>query len=99
VANVYNEDPWNIIESESDGVPVVICACSSLPLESDRQLLPYMMVVMWRFDGNEIGMPPLDVVEKIAALDDAFGGPLDASGTCVEAAEITGNGLKEWRFM
>ncbi len=96
--SIHTKDWWNLIESEIDGMRIVIRARSSLPSDADRQLFPFLVTVTWRYDGNEIGMPPPDVVEKMASLDEAFGGLLDAKGTSIEAASVTGNGVKEWRF-
>jgi len=95
---VYNEDSWNLIESEIDGLPIVIRARSSLPAEADRQLFPFLVIVTWRYEGNETGMPLPGIVEKIASLDGVFGDLLEAKGTSIEAVAITGNSVKAWRF-
>ncbi len=43
-------------------------------------------------------MPSSGVVEQIASLDEAIGSKFEDAGVAIEAASITGNSVKEWRF-
>ena len=69
-----------------------------MPSEEDRQLLPWMVVIRWAYDGSQRnGMPDLDVNESMNALDLALG-EIERPVFCFEAYRRIGNGLREFVF-
>lgn len=98
MSKLYADDSWSLLQSEIHDMPIIIRARSHLPCEADRHILPILVIVTWRYDDTEGGMPSPGVLEQIASFDEAIGSKFEEAGVAIETASITGNSVKEWRF-
>lgn len=81
-----------------DGFPVVYKFVDELPSEQDRERLPWLTVISWKYDGSaRNGMPPESVNQQMIALERAIDA-LESPALCRHAYSRTGNGLKEFVY-
>jgi hypothetical protein len=87
-----------IARRDEDGIPVIFRLVAELPDETTRNLLPWLTVIAWRYDGSSRnGMPPNDTNQKMIRLEDAIES-LVRPGFMRHAYSRTGNGLKEFAY-
>jgi hypothetical protein len=85
-------------KTTEDGVSVIWSFVNELPSPTERERLPWLIVLGWRYDGsNQNGMPPDEVNQSMLALEDALE-ELEVPGKHVSVYRRTGNGLKEFAF-
>jgi hypothetical protein len=98
VTGIFSDDAWWIGEGFSDGNPIVIRARESLPAQPDREIYRHLLIVSWKYSPKPSGMPETQVHSAMCAFEDAVEATVEKAGTGVQAASITGNGSKEWRY-
>lgn len=77
-------------------LPVILAFVNELPAESIRRKYPMMIVVSWKYNGEENnGMPAKEINARMILLEDAIERMLDSSGNFIHAYSRTGNNLKE----
>lgn len=82
-------------QTTEDGFPVVFKFVDELPHQEDRERLPWLTVISWKYDGSSRnGMPPETVNQEMLALEHAIDGT-ESPALCRHAYSRTGNGLKE----
>jgi hypothetical protein len=85
-----------IVRTHEDGIPILWSFVPEMPPDADRKLLPWMIVISWKYDGSQKnGMPDPEVNERMKNLDTALG-DMEAPGFCWEAYRRIGNGLREF---
>ncbi|WP_374335917.1 DUF695 domain-containing protein [Leeia sp.] len=95
---MYGEDSWTVGETEANGQPVIVRFRSHLPDSADSQRYASLIIIKWRYAANEHGLPlPKDNQDTIH-FEDALEAALATQHAAVQAACITGCGLKEWRY-
>ncbi len=82
----------------ADGLPLVVRARQALPSAPDRQIYPWLVRITWRYQGDNVGMPPATDRRQIQDFEQAVEKPLAQKGIGEEVASITGNHAKEWRY-
>jgi hypothetical protein len=82
-------------QTTEDGFAVVFKFVDELPSQQDRERLPWLTVISWKYDGSSRnGMPPESVNQQMIALERAIN-ELESAVLCRHAYSRTGNGLKE----
>jgi hypothetical protein len=94
---IYNDDSWMVGHSEANGFPVVIRARHALPSQADRELYPNLVVVTWPYEPANMGMPSPQDSAAMNRFEDALEQSVEL-GVGVQAASITGNGVRAWRY-
>ena len=92
-------EPKGIIgKTEENGMPVIWSFVNELPAREDRELLPWLIVMAWQYDGSERnGMPSEEINKKMLMLEEALE-PLEQTGKHVLVYCRTGNGFKEFAY-
>lgn len=98
MAGIYKDDAWSVAEGKMNGLPLVIRARSRLPSVPDRAIYQNLVLISWPYDADASGMPSADSARAMEQFGDAIEAALENKGVAVEAASITGNGMKEWRY-
>lgn len=91
-----NEPKGIIGESYKDGLSVIWKFVNKEPSVETRQVLPWLTVISWQYDGSENnGMPVKALNERMVRLEKAIKDGVEASGFCEHAISKTGSNLKE----
>ena len=76
--------------------PVIMKFVNELPEPKTIDRLPFLTVVSWKYDGGENnGMPPKEINERMIVLEDALEKAMDSTSCFTHAYSRTGNNLKE----
>ena len=82
-----------------NGLPVIYKFVNEFPNEDFRSKYPRLVVVSWKYDGNERnGMPEESVNERMMQLEDALEIGIEDLGICTHVYSRTGNNLKEFVY-
>ena len=96
---VRKAEDWTLAQGKADGNTTIIRALARVPLAEQRAARPVLVMVTWDYDGAATaGMPDRATYERIEGFEEALFAALDAEDWATEAAAITGNGAKQWRF-
>ncbi|KAF1720105.1 DUF695 domain-containing protein [Pseudoxanthomonas japonensis] len=98
MAGIYKDDLWSVGEGNVDGSPILVRARSALPAAPDRAIYENLIIITWPYDSDESGMPAADVYEQMRRFEDLLETAVGTKGVGVQAASLTGNGSKEWRY-
>lgn len=93
-----NTDPWTVGEWFENGQPHVVRMRAALPAAVDRELLPNLVVIEWRYEGGASGMPSTEEHERMKRFEDALEAGTEAKTPTLQALSLTGGGTKEWRY-
>jgi hypothetical protein len=92
------KDEWAIGQWEENGQPHIVRMKSKLPVAVDRELLPNLIVISWRYEGGPSGMPSSEEHERMQAFEDALESGTEKRTATSQALSLTGGGAKEWRY-
>lgn len=95
---IYRTDEWSVGEAQLDGQPLIVRSRSMLPSLPDRAIYKHLIVISWQYSANEFGMPLPGDNERTVQFEAAVEVALERRGVGVQAACITGQGMKEWRY-
>ena len=98
MTGIYREDLWSIGEGNADGFPIIVRARAALPAVPDREIYENLIIITWPYDSDESGMPAADTHEQMQRFEDSLEAAVETKGVGVQAASLTGNGSKEWRY-
>lgn len=98
MSGIYKEDDWSIGEAQINGLLLIVRSRSKLPSIPDMQIYENLIIISWPYSANELGMPVPEENQSTIQFEDAIEKALEAVGVGVQAACITGNGTKEWRY-
>ena len=73
-------------------------ALSKVPTAAERGDRNVLILVTWTYRDSESGMPDGAILAAIETFETALFASLHADDWASEAAAITGNGAKQWRF-
>jgi hypothetical protein len=89
------DDRWAIAHAEEDGMPVLFRYRSDLPVKDTAQF-PYLISVLWQYDGSKNGgMPDDQTLAQMDRVEDALDS-IDESGEAFLMVAVTGNNRREW---
>lgn len=92
------DDNWMVATTKVNDQTIVIRSRSALPDIEKRAATPVLVIIHWDYSDESDDMPPPEVDEA----QEAFLSAIEASNSedpwCIEAAALTGNGQREWRF-
>lgn len=92
-------DTWVLGTIEVDGFNVLVRCRSSLPERSLRERYPFLVEIVWTYDGDPVtGMPVSPAKEAIFAFEDAMYECLGDSEFGQEGVTFIGAGEKLWRY-
>ena len=101
---VRNPEDWTLAQGKENGNSTIIRALARVPMAEQRAARPVLVSITWAYDGEATaGMPSRAVYDRIEGFESVLFAALDA-GTAeggdwaTEAAAITGNGARQWRF-
>lgn len=91
-----DERSGRIVETISDGLPVLWTFVPEMPPAEKRKALPWLTVISWPYDGSRTnGMPDQATNQQMLALD-AVLSAMERPETCVEAYRRIGKHLREF---
>ena len=77
-------------------LPVVYKFVNKAPTDAERKALPLLAVIYWEYDGGDNnGMPPKAINDRMIALEDALESQVEKAEVCKFAYSRTGDNLKE----
>lgn len=96
-ANGKSEDFWLVAQVEEDGVPTIYRVRDKIPAHVDIGDYPYLISVVWPYDGEaDNGMPGDNVKEHQTQFEDALDPFVEKGGDNEHMVVVTGKGRKEW---
>jgi hypothetical protein len=94
-----NAADWTLAQGKAGGNATIVRALARVPLAEQRQARPVLVTITWAYDGEATaGMPSRAVYDRIEGFEEVLFAALDAEDWATEAAAITGNGARQWRF-
>ncbi len=98
MSGIYTEDNWSLSEGRVDGLPLIVRMRSKLPAQPDREIHQHLIIISWPYAATGSGMPQDEDNQLHTQFEDALEKANQSRDFGVQAACITGNGLKEWRY-
>ncbi|WP_266157856.1 DUF695 domain-containing protein [Dyella silvatica] len=95
---ILKDDNWLMAETRIDNLPILIRVRQALPAEQDRRPFTDLMIITWPYEITDSGMPSAQTYEQMLRFEKAIEQGIEANGIGVQAASLTGNGHKEWRY-
>lgn len=96
---IRNPEDWTLAQGKAGGNGTIIRALARVPLAEQRAARTVLVSITWAYDGEATGgMPPRAVYDRIEGFESVLFGALDEGDWATEAAAITGNGARQWRF-
>lgn len=94
-----NAEDWTLAQGKAGGHNTIVRALARVPLIEQRKARPVLVSITWAYDGEATaGMPSRGVYDRIEGFEQVLFAALDAEDFATEAAAITGNGARQWRF-
>ena len=93
-----NADDWVIATGMAGGKRTIIRALSEIPSALERGDRTILILITWTYDDTATGMPDVTTLDTIEDFEAAIFASIDQDDWATEAAAITGNGAKQWRF-
>ena len=93
-----DSDPWSVGQWFENGQPHIVRMRGKLPAPVDRELLPHLIVIRWRYETDDSGMPGKAEHEQMQSFEDALEAGPEAKTPTLQALSLTGGGMKEWRY-
>ena len=94
-----NAEDWTLAQGKADGHNTIVRALARVPLTEQRRARPVLVSITWAYDGEATaGMPSRALYDRIEGFEEKLFAALDAEDFATEAAAITGNGARQWRF-
>jgi hypothetical protein len=90
--------PWTVATAEVNGKPLIVRYRASAPTALDLATYGTLVVISWRFDGGESGLPASDARERMDDLEDRLTERLEPRGIAFHTATVTGDGVREWQW-
>ena len=94
-----NAADWTLAQGKAGGNNTIVRALARIPLLEQRAARPVLVTITWAYDGEATaGMPPRAIYDQMEGFEEVLFGALDEGDWATEAAAITGNGARQWRF-
>ena len=96
---IRNAEDWTLAQGKAGGNNTIVRALARVPLIEQRKARPVLVSITWAYDGEATaGMPSRALYDRIEGFEQVLFAALDAEDFATEAAAITGNGARQWRF-
>lgn len=95
---LFDSDQWSVASFTESGNPLIVRSRSGIPSEKDRSKYRHLIVIKWPYVSEQAGMPDVATNGRFLEFESALDSGLVAQGAGIEAASLTGNGAKEWRY-
>ncbi len=95
---LFPEDLWSGGHFDSEGNIFIYIARKQLPSEIDRQKFHHLVFITWSYEPDVRGMPSSETLDLMRGMETALEQGTEASEAGVKAAQITGNGKREYRY-
>lgn len=94
-----DEDIWFVGEFHGDGGVQLVRALRQLPSASTRERFTQLVLVRWPYEVRDgASMPDPDTFGRMTDFSERLCQAVEPTGIGVEAASLTGRGVREWRF-
>ena len=94
-----NAEDWTLAQGKAGGHNTIVRALARVPLAEQRKARPVLVSITWAYDGEATaGMPSRALYDRIEGSEEKLFAALDAENFATEAAALTGNGARQWRF-
>lgn len=94
-----SDEDWDLARLTGDGSDRIARFLRRLPDEETRERMPWLASLRWTYHPrDDSGMPREADLEQMVEFGARFTAAVERAGFGCEAASITGDGLKEWRF-
>jgi len=92
-------ESWSVGQAEIAGKPVVYKFINELPDKKLRDMMTWLTVVSWKYDGSSTnGMPAKDLNASMIKLENGLVSIVGRGDVYYEVYTATGNNLKEFVF-
>ncbi|UXI70720.1 DUF695 domain-containing protein [Tahibacter amnicola] len=93
-------DNWAVVRSAFDGddLDTVFRFRTRIPAQRIRSKHPMLMILRWPYPAKKDGMPRQKDIQRMSAFEDALESAIEATGIGIQAACLTGNGRRSWRY-
>lgn len=94
------EDSWAAVRSRfaDDNLDTFFRLRTQMPAKQVRQRYRTMMVIKWPYQAKKDGMPREADLKRMAAFEDALEIAVETPALGIQAACLTGNGRRTWRY-
>ncbi len=98
ISEIIANDNWSIAEGEHNGKPLYIRFRSELRDRPDLSAYPLLIRIVWKYAGDNDGLPKPETGAQIKALEDMLAQAVQSDQISVLVAAITNSGQREWMF-
>ena len=100
MARELTADSWVAIRAQfdDDDLDTVFRLRTQMPTKKVRLQHPTMMIIKWPYQAKKDGMPRQADMKRMAAFEDALEIAIEAPALGIQAACLTGNGRRTWRY-
>ena len=92
-------EDWTLAQGKAGDNMTIVRALARVPLAEQRAARPVLVTITWSYDGEaSAGMPSRALYDRMEGFEEVLFAALDESDWATEAAAITGNGARQWRF-
>ncbi len=92
------DDGWSIAEGEENGKPLYIRFRDKFRGKAADAAYPRLIQIVWKYKADENGLPSLDEVPLMRALESQLVEAVESPNIGVLVAVCTNNGEREWMF-
>ncbi|MBL8297713.1 MAG: DUF695 domain-containing protein [Rhodanobacteraceae bacterium] len=93
-------DSWIAVRAqfEDDDLDTVFRFRTQMPTKTVRLRHPTMMIIKWPYQAKKDGMPRQADMKRMSAFEDALEIAIEVPALGIQAACLTGNGRRTWRY-
>ena len=96
--SIFGTDDWSLGQGEIHGAHHIVRMRSTFPSVADQELFSRLIIVTWRYEPNESGMPDSQTHQRMQLFEDRIEAGTERREVAFQAVSITGDGKKEWRY-
>lgn len=93
-------DSWIVVRAcfDDDDLDTVFRFRTGMPTRKTQQAYPVMLIIKWPYPAKKDGMPRQADLKRMSAFEDALEVAVEAPVLGIQAACLTGNGRRTWRY-
>ncbi|MFH1998218.1 MAG: DUF695 domain-containing protein [Planctomycetota bacterium] len=92
------DENWSVATGQDNGKSLVFRIRTAPPDGVTKKEYCQLVVILWKCDGGENGMPNSADNQKMVLLEDLMDRAIEDSGQAFLTVVVTGNGVKEWQW-
>lgn len=89
---------WLMLETTEGDRPVIVRALSAIPDEAMRKTMPWQLLVEWRYEQKNNGMPTENALQLAGGIEDSLFDAMRERGAVDLPLVRTGNGVRHWYY-